>query len=631
MEEMTIEIAPGNQITVPIFKPHPLKNLLLFQDLQSLAPITDMKVVDLLDEGTPQFYCLCGRGPQSSLRVLKHGLSVSELAVSPLNGTPIAVWTVKQTIHDPYDRYIVLSFTNLTMVLSIGENVQQVYDSGFLGTVPTVYAGNIGEDSILQVHSNGIHMIHPLRPEPFVWSRDKKTVVHATANESQVVVALSGGELVYLEYDSSSHELIEVEAKDMGMDISCVALGPVPTDRQRSRFLAVGCYDRTVRVFSLDPEDCLSILTRQALPAEPSALSIVELPSVFGTDQNALYLYIGLTNGVLLRNVLDSVSGELSDTRTRFLGSRSVKLMKIRITAGSMGIIALSSRPWLMYDFQGKLMTSPLSYMPLEFVSSFSSEQCPEGLVAITSQELRVLTLESLGQPFNQVVYPLKYTPRKFVIQPETKNLVILETDHNSFPQTEKMLLKQQNEKEDEMDTSDGDDNAMKPNLTIEQLTGEIVNELPERDYGTLKTSPNSGKWASYIRVFDAQKQHTTEFIELDENEAAFSLACCKFESSGTDDLYLLVGTAKDMKLFPRSCPRGFIRVYRFVQRGTRLEFVHKTAVEDVPYAIHPFQGRVLVGVKNVLRLYELGKKRLLRKVRSRRSSASLYFGICFG
>ena len=37
----------------------------------------------------------CGRGPRSSLRVLRHGLEVTEMAVSELPGNPNAVWTVK--------------------------------------------------------------------------------------------------------------------------------------------------------------------------------------------------------------------------------------------------------------------------------------------------------------------------------------------------------------------------------------------------------------------------------------------------------------------------------------------------------------------------------------------------------
>jgi hypothetical protein len=37
-------------------------------------------------------------------------------------------------------------------------------------------------------------------------------------------------------------------------DIICMALGSVPEDEQRSRFLAVGLSDSTVRIISLDPQ-----------------------------------------------------------------------------------------------------------------------------------------------------------------------------------------------------------------------------------------------------------------------------------------------------------------------------------------------------------------------------------------
>jgi hypothetical protein len=44
----------------------------------------------------------------------------------------------------------------------------------------------------------------------------------------------------------------------------------------------------------------------------------------------------------------------------------------------------------------------PLSYAPLEFASSFHSEQCPEGIVSITGDSLRIFTTEQLGDMFNQ-------------------------------------------------------------------------------------------------------------------------------------------------------------------------------------------------------------------------------------
>lgn len=56
----------------------------------------------------------------------------------------------------------------------------------------------------------------------------------------------------------------------------------------------------------------------QALPAGAESLCIVEQPFESGA-KSALHLNIGLSNGVLLRTTLDSVSGDLADTRTRLV------------------------------------------------------------------------------------------------------------------------------------------------------------------------------------------------------------------------------------------------------------------------------------------------------------------------
>lgn len=76
---------------------------------------------------------------------------------------------------------------------------------------------------------------------------------------------------------------------------------------------------------------------------------------------------------------------------------------------------------------------TPLSYESLEYAAGFSSEQCPEGVVAISTNTLRILAMEKLGAVFNQMSFPLEYTPKKFSIHPDSGHLVILETDHNAY------------------------------------------------------------------------------------------------------------------------------------------------------------------------------------------------------
>lgn len=51
---------------------------------------------------------------------------------------------------DEFDAYIIVSFVNATLVLSIGETVEEVTDSGFLGTTPTLSCSLLGEDALVQ-------------------------------------------------------------------------------------------------------------------------------------------------------------------------------------------------------------------------------------------------------------------------------------------------------------------------------------------------------------------------------------------------------------------------------------------------------------------------------------------------
>jgi splicing factor 3B subunit 3 len=57
---------------------------------------------------------------------MRPGLAVTELAVSPLPGNPTAVFTVKRAIGDEFDAYIVVSFTNATLVSVRKEDLQQL-------------------------------------------------------------------------------------------------------------------------------------------------------------------------------------------------------------------------------------------------------------------------------------------------------------------------------------------------------------------------------------------------------------------------------------------------------------------------------------------------------------------------
>ena len=380
---------PTEPYTPVYFHPRGAENVNLVDSIESMNPIMDCRIANLTDEDAPQIYSLCGTGARSTFRTLKHGLEVNDIVDSELPGVPSAVWTTKLTRGDEFDAYIVLSFSNGTLVLSIGETVEEVTDTGFLASTPTLAVQQLGEDALVQVYSRGIRHIKANGKIDEWPAPQHRTIVAATTNERQVAVALSSGEIAYFEMDVDGSLAEYDEKREMSGTVTCLSLGEVPEGRVRSQFLAVGCDDSTVRILSLDPDSTLENKSVQALTSAPSALSIMSMADST-SGGSTLYLHIGLYSGVYLRTVLDDITGELSDTRTRFLGHKPAKLFKVSVK-GQAAVLALSSRPWLGYsDLQTKaFMLTPLDTVSLEWAWNFTSEQCTEGMVGIHGQSLR--------------------------------------------------------------------------------------------------------------------------------------------------------------------------------------------------------------------------------------------------
>merc|ERR1740124_379729 len=116
--------------------------------------------------------------------------------------------------------------------------------------------------------------------------------------------------------------------------------------------------------------------------------------------------------------------------------------------------------------------------------------------------------------------------------------------------------------------------------------------------------------------------------IQLEQDEGAFSVCVSEF-ASRPNERFLVVGCAVKLSLNPHSCKTASIHTYRINEQLTlegeksrvQLELLHKTPVDDIPAAVASFQGRLLVGVGRILRIYDIGKKKLLRKCENKKIS----------
>ena len=173
------------------------------------------------------------------------------------------------------------------------------------------------------------------------------------------------------------------------------------------------------------------------------------------------------------------------------------------------------------------------------------------------------------------------------LVHPFSKYLVIIETDNCAYPYSQKVEIQR----------------------TL-RLGDEKYDDLDESFVGVPR--PSSGYWASCIRILDPRNGQSLHVLELEDNEAAFSMCFAKF-SSLAQEIFLIVGTSVNYQMYPKQSDKNYICVYKFV-KNKRIELVHKTQVHDIPLALCSYKGRLLAGIGSILRLYDIGKKRLLRK-----------------
>ena len=255
----------------------------------------------------------------------------------------------------------------------------------------------------------------------------------------------------------------------------------------------------------------------QALPHNPTSLSLCEI-----NDQ--LHLHIGLENGVLLRTVIDTITGNLSDSRSKFLGLKAIKLCKLKIK-NQNAVLALSSKPHLCYGHLNHYQLAPISYEELDDAHGFSSSQCFQGLVGIKGSELRIVMINRLGEMFTQKIIETKYTPTKLYVNPSTNHLVLIEREYNCLTETQREILKQR---------------------IYDECKDEAYQSLNYQKVGYPK--PSGESFASCLRIVDPGALNTVYLQEFENKETVFSIHMSN-RIGVPGQVYLFLGIGEETNL----------------------------------------------------------------------------------
>lgn len=551
-------------------------HLEILQAYMNIGPIVDMCVVASERQGQSQVITCSGAHKDGSLRVIRSGIGIEEQAALELQGIK-GLWSLRQGHAEEYDRYLVQAFIGETRVLAIEQDQLVETEIPGFSIEQTLFCCNLCADLLLQVTPSVARLVST-STSGFVSDAKfaPKRVTGATATFDQVVLSLSGGELLYMEVDfddvKGSHVLQPIGNVLMDHDIACMSMRSI-TDSEsssantggseamavdgnassgkvelhssaRSRLLAVALWtDLSVRLLALPT---LQEVGRTSLGVETQArdLLLVDMETV------QPMLLVGLGDGTLLIYSVEQSSGlpSLSARRKIALGSQPISLSCF-LHNDHLCVFASCDRPTVLYSKNGKLLFSIANVSEVTGMTPFHTEAFPDCLALSSEFGLRVGTVDDI-QKIHVQTYHLGESPRRICHSAKAGVYAV----------------------------------CTQKTVSVAEQGEETVERVLFLDEGTMQQ----------IHVF-----------ELDPMEMAISCCCFSLRLSADSDAtneVLIVGTAFSIEEYEPT--KGRLLVFD-LDLDRRVRLLTQRDVKGSVYTIATLDGKILAGIGSKVQLFK--------------------------
>ncbi|KAI8392705.1 CPSF A subunit region [Nakaseomyces glabratus] len=266
------------------------------------------------------------------VNIIRNAIPLKEYVSSPLPQGVSNIFTIK-TQYQSYHSFIFLTMINFTtVILKIADDSIEQYipasDTFKLKDDMTIHVATMGDNSIIQVCKDEFRQILLDSKDEENFKMNLKwyppagvSILSAVSNFSQLILALSNNEIVYLQLENNT--LIEYKNRFELPDV-ITSLALLNDNTKKSEILAVGTSDNMVNVLSLEIVDeaiSFETVVFQALDAIPSSLLILN------QGHKLVNLHIGVEDGSYLVNRLDLRNMSINNILRKQLGTRSIKAL----------------------------------------------------------------------------------------------------------------------------------------------------------------------------------------------------------------------------------------------------------------------------------------------------------------
>ncbi|CAF4245853.1 unnamed protein product, partial [Rotaria sp. Silwood2] len=555
-------------------------HLEILESYTNLAPILDMSVIDL-ERQDRQLVTCSGNAKDASLRFIRTGIGIHEHASIDLRNIK-GIWALK--INNQYDNHLVVAFFDQTRLFHLqNDEIEEIELPAFDFQHQTLFCTNVTSNQYIQITTYSIRLIGNNGQDLLTeWKNENNEITVASSNQTQCVCAI-GNELFYFEIGPAT--LKEINKCQLPYNIACLDITPLNSRDERTNLCVIGLWTQiSVWICRLPT---LDILHQESLTSDTLPRSVAMI-----TFDGQPYVFVSLADGPIVYYLLDIEHGLLYERKKVPLGTKPTTLTICHHTDLSSTsnnsrtvLFACSDHPSVISSTNNKLIFSSVNLREIVCMCSFNSEYYGSSLTLVTDMGLILGRIDDIQKLHVRSVV-LGESVKRIAYIDEEKVYIIL-TEYMNLYQTDTTIpiSKQAYQKIDCTTKID----KMKE-LTEEQQQDDISNSIVVLDQHTHEVK-------QFFRLFLAHAS-----VKLLNNEEAISLCVLTFADDPSIP-YIAVGTT--IVFNDEDVPKcGRIILFRY--KNGHMNMIAENELNDIPYRMLPFQGKLLVSIGSSIRLYKL-------------------------
>jgi len=570
----------------------------VMETFTNLAPIVDMTIVDLDRQGQGQLVTCSGAYKEGSLRIIRNGIGIHELANIDLVGIK-GIWALKSDFSGStsWDDIMILAFIGQTRVLTLnGEDMEETEFPGLISDEQTFYCGNVGKEFFIQITTGYVRLISiASKDKVSEWKAPEGKILNVVSGNQRQFLAAAGKNLYYLEVTDDNQVTLTTHTV-LDFEVSCLDLTPISVDDKKNvlakaEICAVGLWDDiSARLLTL-PD-------LKEIHNEPLGGDIIPRSILMALFEGIPYLLVALGDGSLFYFSMNSTTKLLGDRKKVTLGTQPTVLRTFR-SQSTVNVFACSDRPTVIYSSNHKLVFSNVNLKEVANMCPLNSEAFPDSLVLATDTSVTIGTIDEI-QKLHIRTIPLGESPRRIAYQESTQTFGVI-SSRVDIVESSGLIPARQSA------------STQSQSISTSSSLGSVIKAPAGACARDPAATGGCAEIGQEIEVYNLLiiDQHSFAVLHAHQfmpNEYALSIVSAKL---GEDtNPYYVVGTAL---VVPEESEPKQGRIVLFQWIDGKLTTVAEKEIKGACYSLVEYNSRILASINNVVRLFEWSAEKELR------------------